>query len=136
MSPYHVQKAHVAKGREAFGIRAEIEDAFGTFERFLEVAEAVRGVQSRPELPAAEHAEESVPEPEPEESVSDTRSQYDLDVAAVAAVKAWGYRSPGGAPLPVKLEYVRLLDAATRDWLHGIVWETMLPVVEGESAGN
>lgn len=53
------------------------------------------------------------------------RAMYDLDWAAARLVRSWSYRDDKGRKVPVKLKYVRMLDATTRSWLHDKVWAAM-----------
>lgn len=135
LSPYHVQQAREAQGHDVLEMQGAIVQAFGSVERFQEVVDSVRAYRSAPALPV-EAPVEVLPADVGTPAPIDTRSDYDLDVAAAAAVKSWGYRGAAGGPLPVSLANIRLLDGETRAWLHGIVWEAMRPVVEGESPGN
>ena len=52
------------------------------------------------------------------------RALYDLDFAALKLVESWSYRD-SGRKVPVKLKYIRLLDAKTRAWLHDKAWAAM-----------
>lgn len=144
MSPFHVEQSRQSTSKEALEIRGLIVQAFGTFERYLEVVEAARSLSQS----NAAHVVDVTPDGDTEGAVvapqgpspapvADLRDAFDLDVASVSAIKSWGYQKPGGrGPVPVTLDNVRLLDGETRDWLHDRVWATMQAVVAGESPGN
>ena len=63
------------------------------------------------------------------ENTDDMREQYDMDYLTYRLIQSWPYRKSGdyttGKKIPVKLKYVRMLDAETRTWLHDKAWEAM-----------
>ena len=64
------------------------------------------------------------------------RSEYDLDFAALKLIKAWSYKD-AGRKVPVTLDFIRLLDAETRAWIHDKAWAAMrIHLPEDVLAGN
>ena len=67
--------------------------------------------------------------PEDEEAGEIEWEEYDMDYLGAELVKSWSYKDPRGHRVPVKVRYVRRLDALTREWVHGLVRDAALDAI-------
>ena len=138
LSPYECEQAAEQVGFRGInailaqsgkdGLR-DVIDALNTGETPKSIAERLNKGQTVPE------DEESAADREARDKA--LRAQYDLDWAAAKLVKRWSYRDEDGRRIPVKIEYIRLLEAPMRSWLHDRTWAAMRQHLPDEHlAGN
>ena len=139
LSPYECEWVKESAGQEAMGSLARaagsgaIEAVFKAIDAGRETAEIVDDLNAKLDEDTDEDEESEDTDEDTEKAV---RAQYDLDFAAVKLVKEWSYKD-NGRKIPVKLRYVRLLDAKTRKWLHDKAWAAMrIHLPEDVLAGN
>ena len=89
----------------------------------LEKAAAVLAVMTADQLAAVAP---QAPATQAETNGGLSKEQVCLDTAAVELITAWSYTHPRtGRAIPVSVEMVRRLDAATREWIHEQAWDAL-----------
>ena len=129
LSWYHCERIRQRTEADARRVLVEtLEQA----QRFQELGVADAGVMPSPDEQADRQREQAAAfdAMSPRERAA---SRYDPDHAAAALVVAWpdtsDYQDAAGSARPVDVDTVRMLDAATREWLHERAWKAMRPVM-------